>query len=264
MAKRLLLMVALLDRAGIAGGSSGAPLIFRPGKGISTSAAALQAAAGAVLCEAEIARYLGRLGYRVSYVQTPKQEFKFTVSNLAVDMRDGLRLCRLVEEVIKDHGAPAGAVFETTRFPATRRPDRLHNINLALDALQSVGMSFAGICGSDAAGSPVAGAVVNGDRGVTLCLLWRLILQHELPRLADVAELNMEIDHLGLANSRLERLDVKGQLAGDAGRYAVNANALLRWVSAVAGKYGVEVRNFEEDMADGRAFCVLVSVYNTI
>ena len=44
----------------------------------------------------------------------------------------------------------------------------------------------------------------------------------------------------------------------------MNANALLRWVSAVAGKYGVEVRNFEEDMADGRAFCVLVSVYNTI
>lgn len=257
VAKRLLLVVALLDRAGVAGGPSGSPLVFRPGKGVSTSAAALQAAAGAVLRETDIGRYLGRLGYRVSYVQTPKQEFRVTVSNLAVDMRDGLRLCRLVEEVMKGSAA-APLVFEAARFPANRRPDRLYNINLALEVLQAAGVQTAGVCVGDVDGNAVPAAIVNGDRSATLCLLWRLVLQHELPRLADVAELYREIDHLGLATPKLERLEVRGQVAEDAGRCAANANALLRWVSAVSGKYGVEVRNFEEDMADGRAFCVLV------
>lgn len=37
------------------------------------------------------------LGYMVSYKQSPLTEYPFTISNLASDLRDGLRLCRLAE-----------------------------------------------------------------------------------------------------------------------------------------------------------------------
>lgn len=37
------------------------------------------------------------MGYAVVYDQKPLHEFDFTVKNLAVDLRDGVRLCRLID-----------------------------------------------------------------------------------------------------------------------------------------------------------------------
>ncbi len=42
--------------------------------------------------EGDLVKHLSYLGYTVSHVQTPLQEFDFGVTNLAVDLRDGLRL----------------------------------------------------------------------------------------------------------------------------------------------------------------------------
>ena len=47
--------------------------------------------------EGDVLRSLGRLGYRLGYEQAPKREVDFAISNLAVDLRDGLRLCRLAD-----------------------------------------------------------------------------------------------------------------------------------------------------------------------
>jgi abnormal spindle-like microcephaly-associated protein len=262
--KRILLIIALLDRAGIKNGLASAyPLIFKPACGISSSADALQAAAGSLLGEVEVGRHLGRLGYKVSYAQTPRQEINFKVKNLAIDMRDGLRLCRLVDQAVE--GDTQGCLLlEKARFPAERRPDRIFNIELALKALKNSGMDITSIsCHSQstAGSTTLAAAIVNGDRSATLSLLWRLVLQHDLPRLAGTAELNMEIDHLGLRTPQLESLGVDGELAADAGRSVGNVTALLHWMSAVTSKYGVHVANFDEDVADGSAFCILVHHY---
>lgn len=71
----------------------------------------------------------------------------------------------------------------------------------------------------------------------------------------------MEIDHLGLRTPQLESITIDGELAADAGRSVGNVAALLRWMSAVTSTYGIHVSNFGDDVADGRAFCVLVHHY---
>ncbi|KAH7621985.1 hypothetical protein Ndes2526B_g02810 [Nannochloris sp. 'desiccata'] len=260
--KRMLLIIALLDRAGIKNGSTTSyPLLFKSGCGISNSADALQAAVGSLLGEVEVGRRLGRLGFKVSYAQTPRQEINFKVRNIAIDMRDGLRLCRLVDEAVGDQSK---GVFQSARFPAVRRPDRLYNIELALKALKNEGMDTAGtFCTQNlAAGSAsLAAAIVNGDRSATLCLLWRLVLQHYLPRLANFAELNIEIDQLDLKTPQLDSITIDSELAADAGRSGGNVAVLLRWMSAVTSKYGLHVSNFGRDIVDGSAFCVLIHHY---
>ena len=59
------------------------------------------------------------------------------VSNLAVDLRDGLRLCRLAEVLA---GRPG--LFDAARFPSDKRPLRLHNVGLALGELAQAGLAL--------------------------------------------------------------------------------------------------------------------------
>ncbi len=47
--------------------------------------------------EGNVVRHLEMLGYKLRYSQSPLTEYPFAVTNLAVDLRDGLRLCRLAE-----------------------------------------------------------------------------------------------------------------------------------------------------------------------
>jgi abnormal spindle-like microcephaly-associated protein len=50
---------------------------------------------GRMVGEGNVLRHLEMLGYRLAYVQSPLTEYPWGVSNLAVDLRDGLRLARL-------------------------------------------------------------------------------------------------------------------------------------------------------------------------
>ena len=47
--------------------------------------------------EGNVLRHLELLGYKLHYKQDPLVEYPFAISNLAVDLRDGLRLLRLAE-----------------------------------------------------------------------------------------------------------------------------------------------------------------------
>jgi len=42
--------------------------------------------------EGDVTRHLSYLGYTVTHVQTVLDEYDYAVSNLAVDLRDGLKL----------------------------------------------------------------------------------------------------------------------------------------------------------------------------
>ena len=42
--------------------------------------------------EGDLVKHLGLLGYRVKHKQTALEEFDYAVKNIAVDLRDGLRL----------------------------------------------------------------------------------------------------------------------------------------------------------------------------
>jgi len=54
--------------------------------------------------EGDIIRHLLFMGYSVTHTQAPLDEYDFMVKNLAVDLRDGVRLCRLADLHCPDLG----------------------------------------------------------------------------------------------------------------------------------------------------------------
>lgn len=52
---------------------------------------------GRLVGEGNLLRHLDLLGYKLSYRQSPLAEYPYRVGNLAVDLRDGLRLVRAAE-----------------------------------------------------------------------------------------------------------------------------------------------------------------------
>ena len=56
-------------------------------------------------CEADVMKHLETLGYSFSCHQTWLQEFDLRVVNLALDLRDGVRLAKLSEVVANTPGA---------------------------------------------------------------------------------------------------------------------------------------------------------------
>lgn len=127
---------------------------------------------------------------------------------MATDLRDGLRLCRLAEVLT---GRPH--LLDSTRYPSDRRPVRVANLQLALDAFVAAGLPLRGTAvahrqqggagggsggsgggasvmaaaAAAASGMLAAGELVDGDREMTLCLLWRLILHFQLPQVRSTA-----------------------------------------------------------------------------
>ena len=47
--------------------------------------------------EGDTMRHLASMGYRLFYEQDPRTEFDFTVGNMSVDLRSGIRLLRAAE-----------------------------------------------------------------------------------------------------------------------------------------------------------------------
>ena len=47
--------------------------------------------------EGDTMRHLASKGFRLAYNQDPRKEYTYGVQNLAVDLRNGLRLSKLVE-----------------------------------------------------------------------------------------------------------------------------------------------------------------------
>lgn len=45
----------------------------------------------------DVLRQLGTKGYKLTHVQDPRTEIDLTVKTLSMDLRSGLRLCRLTE-----------------------------------------------------------------------------------------------------------------------------------------------------------------------
>lgn len=53
--------------------------------------------------EGAVMRHLTILGYKLQHEQSPLHEFDFSVGCLAADLRDGIRLCKLMELLAGEH-----------------------------------------------------------------------------------------------------------------------------------------------------------------
>ena len=70
--------------------------MFRLDASVKSSEAVLKTFCQFLKGEGDIVRHLAKIGYVVTHTQCYIDEFDFSVHNIAVDLRDGVRLCRLV------------------------------------------------------------------------------------------------------------------------------------------------------------------------
>ena len=130
--RRILLLVVFLDGAKINNVISSSPRLFSRNGIVKSSREIL-----AILCrdymrgEGNVFKHLTNIGVGVSYQQKYIDELKYTVSNLAVDLRDGVLLAKLAETLTGDNGS---SIFDKMRLPAVSRLQKLHNVGIALSS----------------------------------------------------------------------------------------------------------------------------------
>lgn len=193
---RSLMLIWLLDQTAEARIVDGGCLL-KPCS-IRKSSVAIMQTMGAVMLPAcgDITRALRHLGYEVNYHQEPLDEIIYHIDNIAIDFRDGVFLTRLVEALLypskgdqqtNNTHSPSSStaddfmlaceiplpednsvqrtLSQCLKLPASTPVHRLCNIQVAFNALESVGF----------AQSTRAEDVLNGHREKTLNLLWTLI-----------------------------------------------------------------------------------------
>jgi abnormal spindle-like microcephaly-associated protein len=136
--------------------------------------------------EGDVIRHLSLLGYTVSFAQSFIDEFDYTVKNLAVDLRDGVRLARLMELITHSKD-----LSDQLRVPAGSRLQKLHNVGLVLKKLYDEDVvkfdGNASINSVPASCDQVQESkdIVDGNRDRTLFLLWKMLYSFELKMLVD-------------------------------------------------------------------------------
>ena len=268
--KRVLLLIFMLDRAATSGLPPNTPLLMRPHAALKQSEDVLQAALqGSMYGEGDLIRNLRQCSYRLNYKQNPIREYDFRCANLAVDLRDGVRLCRLMEVLNADilfmsfddkNKEWKRGLLNEVHFPCASRAQKVQNVEVALRAIkdQQVGLpgTWSHIKAED---------IVDGHLEHTMGLLWALMMHYAAPGLLLPKALDAEITRLGGKVpdvKRIERLSAarRGDSVIEAPQCAMEAR-LYAWARAACATQKVELSNLGSGFADGRALCALVRAY---
>lgn len=205
--------------------------------------------------EGNFLKHLAKVGLSVGFEQDRIEEVELGVTNLAVDLKDGVNLSRLTEIIT---GMPNRSILSTLRLPARSRLQKLHNVGVALDHLHPFLESSKDY---PAHRRISAHHVVDGHRDVVLKLLWIVLAECCLDKLVDVQQIQDEtrklerLYHPASVNIRVETTPQQCPALKD---------LLLRWCSAVSRSFGLELSNLTTDFADGKAFCYVISYYHPL
>ncbi|XP_018526360.1 LOW QUALITY PROTEIN: abnormal spindle-like microcephaly-associated protein [Lates calcarifer] len=262
--KKLLLLVCFLDKAKESRLIEHDPCLFCVDAEFKTSKDLLLAFSRDFLSgEGILPRHLSYLGLPVSHVQKPLDEFNFAVKNLAVDLKCGIRLVRVMELLIQDWSLSA-----KLRLPAISRLQKVHNVDIALQVLKSKGVDL-----KDEHGSTIDSRdIVDGHREKTLSLLWKIIFVFHVEVILDEDQLREEISFLKRTLRTKRRLV---SLRADRGlqpspaktkapyeHSSAKITLLMDWVRAVCDFYNLKVENFTVTFSDGRILCYLIHHYH--
>ncbi|KAL4139129.1 hypothetical protein PRIC2_002627 [Phytophthora ramorum] len=183
--------------------------------------------------EGRIDKHLKLLGYILKHEQTALDEIDLEIKSLETDLRDGVRLAKLMEALTAptspstsqdgDFSQPRG-LSSFLRVPALSRLQKVHNVEICLHFLQDkcgasvldnlksnndkgeqkhrlngrVRVSSSGFAGlrskvDEKMVENLAKDIVNGHREKTLALLWKLISSFQLQSLVDAQTMRQEI-----------------------------------------------------------------------
>lgn len=274
---RSIMIIVLLDKARVCPGTTLPRRLFVTSSPLKSSAAVLQALARLLLpTSGDIIKSLGHLDCQVSYVQKQLQEFDYRISNLAVDVRDGVRLTRIAELLLDCYGhfdgesttivtLPDGKALSHSneeqwslslhlKFPCTSRAVKLYNMQVALNALAST--SETNVLIHDVA----AEDIVDGHREKTIALLWGLVSKWGLPGLVDWEDVRQEIGRL--KRKAVLQFGYEQTMDRDLDEPVDAYTALLKqWVSLLAQLKGISLDNFSTSFADGRVYESILDEY---
>ncbi|KAM3876201.1 abnormal spindle-like microcephaly-associated protein [Diretmus argenteus] len=262
--KKLLLLVCFLDKAKESRLIEHDPCLFCMDAEFKTSKDLLLAFSRDFLSgEGILPRHLGYMGLPVSHVQTPLDEFNFAVKNLAVDLKCGIRLVRVMELFIQDW-----SLSRKLRLPAISRLQKVHNVDIALQVLKDKGVDL-----TDERGSVIDSRdIVDGHREKTLSLLWKIIFAFQVEVVLDEEQLREEIGFLrrtfrtkrSLASLRadqgLQQYTAKARVSYE--HSSTKITLLMDWVNAVCDFYNLRAENFTVSFSDGRVLCYLIHHYH--
>ncbi|XP_007026043.2 PREDICTED: abnormal spindle-like microcephaly-associated protein homolog isoform X2 [Theobroma cacao] len=250
--KRILLLVLILDRAksqtslpleyGIDGVDGGSPLLFTVSSGIKSSRQVLNdfLSSDVMHGEGNLLAHLVIVGYKVSHQQSALVEFDFQVSDLFVDLQDGVRLCRAIQ--LLQHEP---SILMKMIVPSDTHKKNLANCGVALQYLRQAGVMLCDEDGMKITGDDVA----DGDKELTLSLLWNMFVHLQLPLLIDKTIIADEISKIRGFN--MENLN------------AVNSTLLamlLNWIQAICEKYDLKIDSFSS-LVNGKAIWCLLDYY---
>ena len=221
--------------------------LFRPKASCKSSNAVLQRFASEFLhAVGDVTRQLSAMGCALHFKQGHLAEYRFRVTDLAVDLKDGVRLCRLLD-MLKTTSSSSSVdelvyLCDQLRVPATNLLRKKHNVELALTHLHECGVAMQHIKSAD---------VTKGDKSKTLALLWRIVVEHQLERLVNEAMIVAEIETLGAVPTT--------DLSDDGTRTSA---LLLQWCGVVCARYECAIADWTTSFSSGRALCLLVHHYH--
>ncbi|XP_060528096.1 protein abnormal spindle isoform X2 [Cylas formicarius] len=158
----------------------------------------------------DITKYLKSLGYVVHHVQSYIHEFEYGVKTLSGDLRDGVRLARVMEIIqLRDD------LTSKLRVPAISRLQKVHNTQVVFDALKESGY--------DVQHDITPKDIVDGHREKTLSFLWQIIYKYEAPLMhksATTVQRWFRSLPIALKRSRLRRIRLRREEA---------ARTIQRW-----------------------------------
>lgn len=230
----------------------------------------------------DVYRPLSYLEYHVGYTQSPLSEYRYNITNLATDLRDGVRLTRLVELLLwppqslghLDNSItvtmPTGEVLMSTigdgefwvlsqhlRFPYISRAQKLFNVQIALSALQSI----RGV--QKMAEALRAEDIVDGHREKTVTLLWALVGKWGFDYLVDFSELGKEVLRLQRTTNLIGSKDSEVDEEEESNPEGLeDQKKLLRsWAQTIARQHGLQVLNLTTSFSDGKVFAMIIDEY---
>nr|XP_005897280.1 PREDICTED: abnormal spindle-like microcephaly-associated protein isoform X3 [Bos mutus] len=265
--KKLLLLICFLDYAKISRLIDHDPCLFCKDAEFKASKEILLAFSRDFLGgEGDLSRHLSLLGFPVTHVQMPFDEFDFAVKNLAVDLQCGVRLVRTMELLTQNWN-----LSKKLRIPAISRLQKMHNVDIVLEILKSRGIQL-----NDEHGNAILSKdIVDRHREKTLALLWKIALAFQVDISLNLDQLKEEIDFLKNTQSTKKTMSAlpcrpdaviskkrDERHSGPFEQCSESVKLLMDWVNAVCGFYNKKVENFTVSFSDGRVLCYLIHHYH--
>ncbi|KAL1774848.1 abnormal spindle-like microcephaly-associated protein [Sigmodon hispidus] len=272
--KKLLLLICFLDHAKMSRLIDHDPCLFCKDAEFKASKELLLAFSRDFLSgEGDLSRHLSLLGLPVSHVQTPLDEFDFAVTNLAVDLQCGVRLVRTMELLTQNWN-----LSKKLRIPAISRVQKMHNVDIVLEALKSRGVQL-----TDEHGNTIVSKdIVDRHREKTLGLLWKIAfafqeqwryrtkclclpfyqLKEEIDFLKHTLNVKRAMSALSCHSQPVTNKQKDKRNSGSIEEYGDSVKLLMDWVNAVCAFYNKQVENFTVSFSDGRVLCYLIHHYH--